>query len=52
MPYRRTAAENVAEIENLAFSTEELAEIETHATDSDINVWGTSSEHGKKLSSL
>ncbi len=38
--------ENVAAVHKLAFSAEELAEIETHATDSGINIWATSSEHG------
>ncbi|HJS48831.1 MAG TPA: L-glyceraldehyde 3-phosphate reductase [Gaiellaceae bacterium] len=36
--------ENVASLENLAFSGDELAEIDHHATDSGINIWAASSE--------
>ena len=36
---------NVAALENLDFSTDELAEIDKYATDSGINLWaGSSSE--------
>jgi L-glyceraldehyde 3-phosphate reductase len=35
--------ENVAALENLAFSDEELAEIDQHATESGINLWERSS---------
>jgi len=31
--------ENVAALDNLAFTTEELAEIDTHAVEGDINLW-------------
>jgi L-glyceraldehyde 3-phosphate reductase len=34
---------NVAAIDRLGFSTDELAEIDRHATDSDINLWASSS---------
>jgi L-glyceraldehyde 3-phosphate reductase len=37
--------ENVATLKNLHFSDEELAEIDTHAVDSDINLWAQSSSH-------
>ena len=36
--------QNVAALENLDFSTEELAEIERYAQDSDINIWAPSSD--------
>jgi L-glyceraldehyde 3-phosphate reductase len=36
--------QNVAALDNLAFSDEELAEIDRHAVDSGINLWATSSE--------
>ncbi len=36
--------ENLAALDNLAFSAEELAEIDRHATDSGINIWAASSE--------
>lgn len=39
-------AENVAAIQNLAFSEEELSLIDAYATDSGINIWATSSEYG------
>jgi L-glyceraldehyde 3-phosphate reductase len=35
---------NVAALENLAFTDEELAEIDQHAVESGINIWATSSE--------
>jgi L-glyceraldehyde 3-phosphate reductase len=35
---------NVAALERLAFSDDELAEIDRHATDSAINIWSASSE--------
>jgi L-glyceraldehyde 3-phosphate reductase len=35
--------ENVAALENLDFSTGELAEIEQYATESGINIWASSS---------
>jgi L-glyceraldehyde 3-phosphate reductase len=34
---------NVAALDNLAFTDEELAEIDTYATESDINLWARSS---------
>ena len=34
---------NVAALDNLAFSEEELAEIDRYATESDINIWAESS---------
>jgi L-glyceraldehyde 3-phosphate reductase len=34
---------NVAALENLDFSEEELAEINHYATESDINIWARSS---------
>jgi L-glyceraldehyde 3-phosphate reductase len=34
---------NVAALDNLAFSDEELAEIDEHAADSGINIWAESS---------
>jgi L-glyceraldehyde 3-phosphate reductase len=37
--------ENVATLKNLHFSDEELAEIDTHAVDSNINLWAQSSSH-------
>src|SRR2546421_2198472 len=36
--------QNVGALERLDFSDEELAEIDRHATDSDINIWAASSE--------
>ena len=36
--------ENVAALDKLEFSEDELAEIDRHATDSGINLWATSSE--------
>jgi L-glyceraldehyde 3-phosphate reductase len=36
--------QNVATVERLALSEDELAEIERHATESDINLWARSSE--------
>ncbi len=36
--------DNVASLENLAFSDDELAEIDRYATDSGINIWAASSE--------
>jgi L-glyceraldehyde 3-phosphate reductase len=36
--------QNVGALDNLAFSDEELAEIDRHAVDSGINLWATSSE--------
>lgn len=38
--------ENVAALDNLSFTAEELAEIDRHATDSGINIWAQSSEAG------
>jgi L-glyceraldehyde 3-phosphate reductase len=35
---------NVAAVERLDFTEEELAEVDTHATDSGINLWARSSE--------
>ena len=35
---------NVAALDNLDFSDEELAEIDQYATESDINLWAASSE--------
>jgi L-glyceraldehyde 3-phosphate reductase len=35
--------QNVAALENLKFASEELAEIDRHATDEDINIWARSS---------
>ena len=35
---------NVAAIENLDFSEEELAEIDRYATESELNIWARSSE--------
>jgi L-glyceraldehyde 3-phosphate reductase len=37
---------NVAALDNLEFSEDELAEIDRYATDSDINLWAGSSESG------
>ena len=34
---------NVAALENLAFTADELAEIDLYATDSSINIWARSS---------
>jgi L-glyceraldehyde 3-phosphate reductase len=36
--------ENVAALDNLDFTDQELAEIDGYATVSDINIWATSSE--------
>jgi L-glyceraldehyde 3-phosphate reductase len=36
--------QNVAALDNLQFSAEELAEIDRHATDEDINIWAKSSQ--------
>src|SRR5438270_3147319 len=36
--------QNVGALERLEFSVEELAEIDRHATESDINIWAASSE--------
>jgi L-glyceraldehyde 3-phosphate reductase len=38
---------NVAALERLDFSDDELAEIDRYATESDINLWATSSETGQ-----
>jgi L-glyceraldehyde 3-phosphate reductase len=35
--------ENLAALDTLAFSTDELAEIDQYATESDINIWRASS---------
>jgi L-glyceraldehyde 3-phosphate reductase len=35
--------DNVAALDNLAFGTDELAEIDRHATDAGINLWAASS---------
>ena len=37
--------ENVATLQTLQFSDQELAEIDRHAVDSDINLWAESSSH-------
>ena len=37
--------ENVAALDRLDFTPEELAEIDRHATESGINIWATSSDH-------
>jgi L-glyceraldehyde 3-phosphate reductase len=42
----RQLEENVAALEHLEFDADELAEIDRHATDSDINIWARSSEAG------
>jgi L-glyceraldehyde 3-phosphate reductase len=34
---------NVAALDTLGFTDDELAEIDRHATESDINLWATSS---------
>src|ERR1700716_553822 len=36
--------QNVAALENLDFTAEELAEIDRHATESDINIWAASTQ--------
>ncbi|HLG09141.1 MAG TPA: aldo/keto reductase [Gaiellaceae bacterium] len=36
--------DNVAALDRLDFSDDELAEIDRHATESDINIWAASSE--------
>jgi L-glyceraldehyde 3-phosphate reductase len=36
--------DNVAALQNLDFSTDELALIDTHATEGGINIWQRSSE--------
>ena len=41
----RQVEENVAALGNLQFSADELAEIDRHAVDSDINLWADSSSH-------
>ena len=38
--------ENVAALDNRSFTAEELAAIDAHAVDSDINIWSASSEAG------
>jgi L-glyceraldehyde 3-phosphate reductase len=38
--------ENVATLKNIAFSPQELAEIDRHATESGINIWKRSSDEG------
>ncbi len=38
--------ENVAALANLEFSDEELAEIDVHATDAEVNIWRRSSQVG------
>jgi len=38
--------ENVEALNNLAFSAEELAEIEKFAREGGINIWSDSSDHG------
>ena len=40
----RQLEDNVASLEGLGFTDDELAEIDRHATDSAINIWATSSE--------
>ena len=35
---------NLGALERLTFSDDELAEIDRYATESDINIWSTSSE--------
>ena len=35
---------NVASLDNLEFSADELAEIDQYATEADINIWSASSE--------
>jgi L-glyceraldehyde 3-phosphate reductase len=37
--------ENVAAIDHLEFTPDELAEIDQYATDGDINIWQSSSSH-------
>jgi L-glyceraldehyde 3-phosphate reductase len=37
--------ENLAAIDSLTFTPEELAEIDRHASDSGINIWAASSEN-------
>jgi L-glyceraldehyde 3-phosphate reductase len=36
--------DNVAAIDRLGFTDDELAEIDRHATDTSINIWAASSE--------
>ena len=36
--------DNVAALDRLGFTDDELAEIDRHATDSSINIWSTSSD--------
>jgi L-glyceraldehyde 3-phosphate reductase len=36
--------QNVAALDKLEFSSDELAEIDRHATDEDINIWARSSK--------
>jgi L-glyceraldehyde 3-phosphate reductase len=38
--------ENVAALNNLAFTAEELAEIDEHAVEAGVNIWASSSEAG------
>jgi L-glyceraldehyde 3-phosphate reductase len=40
----RQLEDNIASLERLDFSDDELAEIDSYATDSDINIWAASSE--------
>lgn len=42
----RQIEENVAALDNLEFSDDELAEIDTHATDAGINIWAQSHQSG------
>ena len=42
----RQLEENVAALENLTFTPEEVAEIDRFATEADINIWRASSESG------
>jgi L-glyceraldehyde 3-phosphate reductase len=37
---------NIAALDELSFSDDELGEIDRHATDADINLWASSSEAG------
>jgi L-glyceraldehyde 3-phosphate reductase len=41
----RQLEENVGALENLGFDDDELAEIDRHATDADIDLWAASSRH-------
>ncbi len=40
----RQLEQNLAALENLTLSDDELAEIDRHATDADVNLWARSSE--------